>query len=111
MVIFANYVFSVEPLLYHHPCGYRIIEAVKGMDMDRFMYGMYPADRFPLIPANSHGYKSFSLMDDPLAKINIPGIYLWLESEKIEVELSSVVSVSASSSIYELRLHLKNGKF
>ena len=79
-MVFANYVFSVDPLLHHHPCGYRIIDSVKGMEMDRFMYGMYPPERFPLIPTNSHGFKSLSLLDNPLAKISIPAIYFGLES-------------------------------
>lgn len=80
VVVFANYVFNAEPMLYHHPCGYRIIDSVKGMEIDRYMYGMYAADRFPFIPANSHGFKSLGLLDAPLAKISIPGIYLGFES-------------------------------
>ena len=98
--MFANYVFSVEPLLLHHPCGYRIIDSVKGMDMDRFIYGMYPSERFPLVPASSHGYKSLSLLDSPLAKISIPAIYSGLEGEKMEVKLNSLRAISTKCSIY-----------
>ncbi len=75
MAVFANYVYNLDPLLYNHPCGYRIIDSVKGIEMDRYLYGMYEADRFPRIPTNSHGYLSLKLLDEPIAKINIPNVY------------------------------------
>jgi hypothetical protein len=73
--VFANYVYDMSPLLHSHPNGYRIINSVKGMDLDRFIYGMYPAERFPAIPANSHSWKAFDLVGGPIAKIHIPGVY------------------------------------
>jgi hypothetical protein len=109
--IFANYVYDLSPLLLHHPNGYRIIESIKGMDLDRFLYGMYPSDRFPRIPANSHSWKSLDLLGSPVAKIHIPAVYLGLETDITEVEIFNVEPISEKCSIYELQLKKKEGRF
>jgi hypothetical protein len=85
--VFANYVYDLQPLLHSHPCGFRIVESVKGVDLDRFLYGMYSPDRFPRVPTNSHGFKSLSLLDTPIAKISIPAVYAGLEVDTTEVVL------------------------
>jgi hypothetical protein len=111
LVVFANYVYSIDPLLRNHPNGYRIIESVKGMDLDRFIYGMYPSERFPLVPPNSHSWKSLSLLGSPIAKLHIPALYAGLEDDITEVELPTVQMISDKCSIYELRLKKKEGRF
>jgi hypothetical protein len=109
--VFANYVYDLQPLLHNHPCGFRIVESVKGVDLDRFLYGMYSPDRFPRVPTNSHGFKSLSLLDAPIAKISIPAVYSGLEVDTTEVVLSSALLISRRSAIYELRLKKKTGRF
>jgi cytochrome b involved in lipid metabolism len=44
-IIFSNYVYDVSPLRYFHPCGYQIIEATKGKEIDRYVYGMYASEK------------------------------------------------------------------
>jgi hypothetical protein len=87
------------------------VESVKGVDLDRFLYGMYSPDRFPRVPTNSHGFKSLSLLDAPIAKISIPAVYSGLEVDTTEVVLSSALLISRHSAIYELRLKKKTGRF
>jgi len=46
-VVFANYVYDVEPLKLHHPAGFQIVEAVKNKEVDRYIYGTCAADELP----------------------------------------------------------------
>jgi hypothetical protein len=39
--IFANYVYSIDPLQHHHPNGYQIVQKINGRELDRFLFGMY----------------------------------------------------------------------
>ena len=64
------------------------------MDLDRFLYGMYPNERYLSVPAISHSWKSLSLVGDPIAKIHIPALYGGLETDLTEVELTSLDLVS-----------------
>lgn len=70
-VVFANFVYDAEPLKYHHPAGYQIVDMVKNRDVDRFIYGTEVAAELPEVPQWSHTYKSFTLMDAPVAKLTI----------------------------------------
>ena len=38
--IFADYVYRLSPLLTSHPGGFRIINKVRGREVDRFLYGI-----------------------------------------------------------------------
>lgn len=40
-VIFGNYVYDARELEKNHPGGFKVIEDVKGREVDRFLYGMY----------------------------------------------------------------------
>lgn len=46
-VIFANYVYDARNFEKYHPGGYRVIELVRGREVDRFIYGMYSVELFP----------------------------------------------------------------
>jgi hypothetical protein len=48
-----------------HPNGYRIVESVKGMEFDRFIYDMYSAQRYSALPPNSHSWKLLTCSAPP----------------------------------------------
>jgi len=74
-VVFANYVYDVAPLRRHHPAGFQIIQAVKNKEVDRYIYGSCSPDELPEVPIHSHSSQSFALMNDPVAKIEIPSTF------------------------------------
>lgn len=40
-IIFANYVYESKELEETHPGGYKVIQLMRGREVDRFIYGMY----------------------------------------------------------------------
>jgi hypothetical protein len=40
-VVFANYIYKIQPLKHFHPCGYQIINSIGDREMDQYMYGIY----------------------------------------------------------------------
>ena len=46
-LIFANHVYKAEILKTLHPGGTKVIEIIMNREVDRFLYGMYPAEIFP----------------------------------------------------------------
>lgn len=102
--MFANYIYNIDPLQHHHPNGYQIVQKINGRELDRFLFGMYENENYPLIPPNSHGFKSLSLLDNPIAHINIPPLYSGHSQNYDEVSLLQTSTVSQKGSIYEIRL-------
>ena len=43
-VVFANYIYDVEPLRIDHPAGFQIVESVKNKEVDRYIYGMFASE-------------------------------------------------------------------
>lgn len=109
--VFANYVYDIDPLQHHHPNGYQIVQKINGRELDRFLYGMYENENFPLIPPNSHGFKSLSLLDNPIGLISIPPLYSGHSKNYNEVSLVQVSHISEKGSIYEMRLANKAQPF
>ena len=70
-VVFANNVYDIQPLRYNHPAGYQIVEVLKNKEVDRYIYGSCVADELPEVPMWSHSFRSFTLMDDPVARLDI----------------------------------------
>jgi len=87
---FANYVFSLEPLLRFHPIGYQIVNTIKGRDLDRYMYGMYTSERVPIVPTNSHTFKSLDLLGDPVGKLSISPLYSNIDKDVNSMVVESV---------------------
>ena len=73
--IFADYVYSVDNVLGNHPGGWQIIEGIKGREVDRFIYGMEPLEKYDNVTRISHTAKSMVLAGEPLAKLSIPSPY------------------------------------
>ncbi len=40
-MVFADHVYEIWPMVTMHAAGYKIIQATKGREIDRFIYGMY----------------------------------------------------------------------
>lgn len=59
----------MAPMKLNHPAGYQILNLVRNREIDRFIYGMYRAEKLPLLPASSHSKKSLALLGNPIAKI------------------------------------------
>jgi hypothetical protein len=72
--IFANYVYSISPILGAHPGGWNIIEAVRTREVDRFLYGVDPIEKYD-VPRISHSLNSINLAGSPLAVLAIPQTY------------------------------------
>lgn len=90
-----------------HPIGYQILDIVKNRDIDRFIYGMYRAERLPSLPTNSHSFRSLDLLGRPEAVISIPAPYSGLPSQPFEVKVESLSLISQSSRIYQFDLSCK----
>lgn len=58
-----------------HPAGYQVLKLVRNREVDRFMYGMFSAEKLPNLPAYSHTARSLDLLGAPVAKINIASPY------------------------------------
>ncbi len=78
----------------NHPAGYRIIEAIAGRDVDRFIYGMYGVESFPEIWTHNHSFKSLSLLGKPIGRINIQSVYDGFEKYHQKVKVKSMTPIS-----------------
>jgi len=76
-------VYDVSPLRINHPAGYQIVRAVRNKEVDRFIYGSCAADELPEVPIWSHSYKSFTLMEDPVAKIEISSTFAGFDKKEV----------------------------
>ena len=83
-VIFANNIYDAGPLRYNHPAGYQIVEVLKNKEVDRYIYGSCVADELPDVRMWSHSYKSFTLMDDPVAKLDIMPTFDGFDAAEVE---------------------------
>lgn len=72
--IFANYVYSISNIIGSHPGGWNIIEAVRAREVDRFLYGVDPIEKYD-VPKISHSFNSINLAGPPLAVLAIPQTY------------------------------------
>ena len=70
-IVFANNIYNIQPLRYNHPAGYQIASVLKNKEVDRYIYGSCVADELPDVRMWSHSYKSFTLMDNPVARLDI----------------------------------------
>lgn len=99
-IIFANYVYEMQPLSRHHPVGYQVIKTVKGRSVDRFLYGMYTSEKTPILPIHSHSLKSLALLDPPIARLVIPEVYDHFD-EVLNVKITSEKLMSALCTTYQ----------
>lgn len=61
---------------------------------------MYASESLPNVPIHSHSYKSFTLLEDPVAKINIPSVYNGFDTDEIEVSIADLKRTHPKGSIY-----------
>jgi hypothetical protein len=92
----------MSPLKLVHPAGYQILYIVRNREIDRFIYGMFRAELLPRLPANSHSFKSFDLLGQPVAKIEIPFPYKNMTDSPLAVSVSSITSISIKCQIYQI---------
>ena len=93
-VVFANYVYDVAPLRRHHPAGFQIIQAVRNKEVDRYIYGSCSADELAEVPLHSHSAQSFALMNDPVAKIDIPPTFEGFDGSEAECMIPKAKLIS-----------------
>ena len=108
-IVFANRIYDIYPLRYNHPAGYQICQAYRNKEVDRFIYGSAVAEEVPEVPVWSHSYKCFTLMDDPVAIIDIPPTYGGFDSAEVECEIPEVLTVSEKGMLYQINLVKKGG--
>ena len=87
-----------------HPGGHRVIQLVKGREVDRFIYGMYSAELYPELAAYSHSMYSLELVGNPIAKLITPPTYAGYESEVTEMRIEYVNCIAKKTQIYQLGL-------
>lgn len=61
--------YSLSNVLVNHPGGSKVIECVRGREVDRFLYGCETVDEYPDTKAYSHSLRSIQLAGDPIALI------------------------------------------
>lgn len=71
-IVFANYIFKTDKLKTNHPAGFQLIETVKNIPVDRYIYGSATSEELPQIPPWSHSFRCFTLIGRPIAHIDIP---------------------------------------
>ena len=62
-------------MLGNHPGGWQIIDRIRGREVDRFIYGMEPLEKYDTVQRISHTARSISLAGDPIAKLSTPSPY------------------------------------
>mgnify|MGYP000395063807 CR=1 FL=1 len=86
-VIFNDYVYDARNLEKQHPGGYKVIELVRGREVDRFIYGMYSAELYPELAPYSHSMYSLELVGNPIAKLITPPIYEGFEYDVTQMKI------------------------
>jgi hypothetical protein len=102
-IIFANYVYELQPLSHLHPVGYQVLKTVRGRSVDRFLYGMYTSEKTPSLPIHSHSLKSLALLQPPVAKLVIPEVYDHFD-EVLNVRITSEKLISVLSMTHQVTL-------
>lgn len=108
-VVFANYIYDTDPLKINHPAGYQIVEVVRNKEVDRYIYGSEVAAELPEVSMWSHSYKSFTLMDDPVARVNIEPTFDGFETPEVECVIPEIKLISQKGNIYQINLFKKSG--
>jgi len=54
------------------------------------MYGMYTSERVPIVPTNSHTFKSLDLLGDPVGKLSISPLYSNIDKDVNSMVVESV---------------------
>ena len=93
-MIFANHIYDAKGLEENHPGGYRVIQLVKGREVDRFIYGMYSAELYPELKAYSHSISSLQLVGNPIAKIVTPPTYSGFNGTIVEGKVKLMTCIS-----------------
>jgi hypothetical protein len=92
--LFANYIYDSRELAELHPGGYKVIELMKGREVDRFLYGMYSAELYPELPAHSHSANCLQLVGNPIAKLVVPPTYEGFAFEVTEGQIRYMKCIS-----------------
>lgn len=100
--VFGNYVYDLTPLVRNHPAGFKIVEPLRGEQVDKYMYGMDRSALDSSIPKHSHSAKSLELVGSPKAEIAIPSVFNGFDKDIVSVKAVSVKAISKH--VYELRL-------
>lgn len=84
----------MSPIKWVHPVGYQILHLVRNREIDRFIYGMFRAEKLSRLPANSHSFKSLDLLGKPVAKITISSTYRGIKESPFSVKIAAIQSIS-----------------
>jgi hypothetical protein len=110
-IIFANNIYDIQPLRYNHPAGYQICSVLKNKEVDRYIYGSCVADELPDVPMWSHSYKSFTLMDNPVARLAIQPTFEGFDKPEVECQIPHVHLISGKGNVYQINVYKKHGQF
>jgi hypothetical protein len=108
--IFSNYVYDAKGLTEEHPGGHKVIELMKGREVDRFIYGMYAPELYPDLPVWSHSALSMQLAGSPVAKLVVPPTFAGFTFEVVEGHIKFMNCVSKITQIYSIGLVQKYGQ-
>ena len=102
-------IYDIKPLRRNHTAGYQICEVFKNKEVDRFIYGSCVADELPEVPIWSHSFRSFTLMDTPVAKLDIVPTFEGFDKPEVECNIPKVRLLSQKGRIYQINLTKKEG--
>lgn len=78
--------------------------------MDRYIYGSCAAEELPEVPIWSHSYLSFTLVGDPVARLDIPPTFEGLEEGEADCKIPAVEVICEKGPIYMISLESGGGR-
>ena len=101
-LIFADYVYDARGFEKEHPGGFKVIELVKGREVDRFIYGMYSVELYPELAPISHSADSMQKIGLPIAKLVCPPTYSGINEEFNVGTIRYLNCISTKTQIYAI---------
>lgn len=80
---FKNYIYDLSSLRTWHPAGFQILESVKNGDVEKYLYGVYAAEKIAGINKHTHSNHSINLFEEPVAKLQIASSFVGLAAENV----------------------------
>ena len=101
LCVFRNYVYDLSALRSWHPAGAEVLESARNGEVEKYLFGVYAAEKAAGVNAHAHSGHAVSLLSAPIARLQIAPAFAGLAAENA-ASVAELRRVAAD--VYELHL-------